>query len=83
MRSTNPLLRYQETVRSALTIESVVRCQPWYLKRALRFLERNDDKYPYEDLIDAHFDLMDIDNAFAESDSRGITRVALIPTHSD
>ncbi len=69
--------------RKALTIESAVRYQPWYLKRALRFLERNVDKYPYEDLIDAHFDLMDVDDALAESDTRGVTRAALNPAHGD
>ncbi|WP_299236194.1 zinc-binding dehydrogenase [Natronomonas sp.] len=66
--------------RAALTIEAVVRYQPWYLKRALRFLERNAEKYPYEDLVDARFDLEDVDEALAESDSRGVTRAALRPT---
>ncbi len=65
--------------RKALTIESAVRYQPWYLKRALTFLEKNVDKYPYDDLIDAHFDLTDVDEALAESDSRGVTRAALTP----
>jgi threonine dehydrogenase-like Zn-dependent dehydrogenase len=69
--------------RKALTIESAVRYQPWYLKRALRFLEENVDKYPYEDLIDAHFNLEDVDEALAESDSRDVTRAALNPVSSD
>lgn len=69
--------------RSALTIEAVVRYQPWYLQRALRFLERNAEKYPYEDLIDAHFQLSDVEEALAESDSRGVTRAALTPSHGD
>lgn len=65
--------------RRSIDITSVVRYDPWYLRRALDFLEENAGDYPYADLIDAEFDLLDVDEALAKSDSREVTRATLIP----
>jgi threonine dehydrogenase-like Zn-dependent dehydrogenase len=65
--------------RKSIDIVPVVRYDPWYLKRALEFLAENDGKYPYGDLIDAEFDLVDVDEALAKSDSREVTRATLLP----
>lgn len=67
--------------RKSIDITSVVRYNPWYLHKALDFLAENTGKYPYDDLIDAEFDLIDVDEALAKSDSREITRAALLPGH--
>ncbi|WP_255170079.1 zinc-binding dehydrogenase [Natrononativus amylolyticus] len=67
--------------RKAITIVPVIRYQPWYLKNALQFLTDNIDEYPFQELIDAEFDLVEVDEALAKSDSREITRAALIPNH--
>ncbi|WP_331235392.1 zinc-binding dehydrogenase [Natronorarus salvus] len=71
-----------QLTRSGIEIVSAIRYDPWYLKRALDFLAENGERYPYEDLIDAEFDLVDVDEALAQSDSREITRAALRP-HAD
>jgi threonine dehydrogenase-like Zn-dependent dehydrogenase len=65
--------------RKSIDIVPVVRYDPWYLKRALDFLEENDGTYPYGDLIDAEFDLVEVDEALAKSDSREVTRATLLP----
>jgi len=65
--------------RKAITITPVIRYQPWYLQRALSFLADHADDYPYADLIDAEFDLAEVDDALAQSDSRAVTRAALTP----
>ncbi len=65
--------------RKSIDITSVVRYDPWYLSRALEFLAANVDDYPYEDLIDAEFDLVDVDEALAASEGREVTRATLLP----
>lgn len=68
--------------RRGIDITTAIRYQPWYLKTALEFLAECGDDYPYEDLIDAEFDLLDVEEALAKSDTREITRAALHP-HAD
>ena len=65
--------------RKAVTIVPVIRYDPWYLRRALEFLADHAEEYPYADLVDAHFDLVDVDEALQRSDSREVTRAALHP----
>jgi threonine dehydrogenase-like Zn-dependent dehydrogenase len=65
--------------RKSIDIVPVVRYDPWYLKRALEFLAENAGTYPYADLIDAEFDLVDVEEALAKSDSREVTRATLLP----
>lgn len=68
--------------RKSIDITSTVRYDPWYLHRALAFLDANSEQYPYADLIDAEFALREIDEALAKSDSREVTRATLIPEHA-
>jgi threonine dehydrogenase-like Zn-dependent dehydrogenase len=65
--------------RKSIDITSVVRYNPWYLHRALSFLDENDEKYPYDQLIDAEFALSEVEEALAKSDSREVTRATLLP----
>lgn len=69
--------------RRNLEITSVVRYQPWYLQRALQFLDDHADEYPYDHLIDTEFDLVDVTEALERSDSREVTRATLLPGHAD
>jgi len=65
--------------RTSIQITALVRYQPWYLHKALTFLDANADDYPYGDLIDATFDLADAEEAIEQSTNREITRAALRP----
>ena len=62
-----------------LTVHAVMLYQPWYLNRALEFLEAHVDDYPYETLLDAEFTLEEAQEALEKSDSREITRATLVP----
>ena len=65
--------------RKSIDVTAAVRYDPWYLHRALEFLDEQTDAYPYEDLIDAEFDLRDVDDALQQSDAREVTRATLLP----
>lgn len=65
--------------RKSIEITSVVRYQPWYLNKALTFLNEQSEKYPYEELIDAEFDLIDVNDAIEQSEAREVTRATLTP----
>lgn len=66
--------------RKAIQIIPVLRYNPWYLKKALDFLERNIDRYPFETLLDASFSFEEIKIALDESAKRTVTRATIIPT---
>jgi len=65
--------------RKSIDVTSVVRYDPWYLSKALDFLAANADSYPYGNLLDAEFDLVDVEEALATSDRREVTRATLRP----
>ncbi|MFC6733479.1 MULTISPECIES: zinc-binding dehydrogenase [unclassified Haladaptatus] len=62
-----------------ITTYSVLFYQPWYLKRALEFLDAHIDDYPYESLLDAEFCLADAQQALEKSDQQAVTRATLVP----
>jgi threonine dehydrogenase-like Zn-dependent dehydrogenase len=66
--------------RKSVHIIPVLRYNPWYLKKALDFLERNVDRFPFETLLDAQFPLEDIQEALDQSAARTVTRATIIPT---
>lgn len=65
--------------RKSIEITSLVRYQPWYLQKALDFLDAHADAYPYDDLIDAEFGLDEVTTALEKSESRDVTRATLVP----
>jgi threonine dehydrogenase-like Zn-dependent dehydrogenase len=65
--------------RKALTIQHVDRYDGRYLAKALDFLSRNLDTYPFDGLIDAEFALDEVGEALEKSLAREITRAAVIP----
>ncbi|MFI7493100.1 zinc-binding dehydrogenase [Kocuria sp. M4R2S49] len=64
--------------RKALTIKHVDRYDGRYLAKALDFLARNLDTYPFEDLVDAEFSLDDLGTALEKSLAREVTRAAIV-----
>ncbi|WP_254538523.1 zinc-binding dehydrogenase [Halomarina litorea] len=69
--------------RKSIDITSAVRYNPWYLHKALSFLTDHHEAYPYADLIDAEFDLVDVSEALQKSENREVTRAKLIPHAHD
>ncbi|MFB6311174.1 MAG: zinc-binding dehydrogenase [Salinirussus sp.] len=65
--------------RSMVDIYPAIRYDPWYLRKALAFLDEHADDYPYDVLIDSEFDLVDVTEALHRSDDRAVTRATLRP----
>lgn len=64
--------------RKSIRIISLVRYNPWYLHKALQFLSRTIDKYPFEELVDSTFTLDEIQLALDKSAAREITRASIV-----
>lgn len=67
--------------RKSIDVTSIMRYDPWYLQDALRFLDEHGDDYPFDELLDAEFDLVDVEEALRKSKNRDVTRASLIPDH--
>jgi threonine dehydrogenase-like Zn-dependent dehydrogenase len=65
--------------RRSIRIIPVVRYQPWYLKKALDFLQRTRERYPYATLLDATFPLDRVEEALDRSARREIVRASIVP----
>lgn len=64
--------------RKAIQVISLVRYDPWYLHKALKFLSLNGEKYPFNDMLDCEFSLDEIGIALDKSASREITRASIV-----
>jgi len=65
--------------RKSITVESLMRYDPWYLKEALDFLDAHADDYPFDELLDAEFPLSEAQRALEASAERELTRATLVP----
>ncbi len=65
--------------RNSLDIVSRARYDPWFLRRALAFLEETRDTYPYETLLDQKFTLDELEQALEQSEERNVGRAVLTP----
>lgn len=63
--------------RRSIQIISLVRYDPWYLYKALQFLEATQHKYPFDSLLDAEFTLDQIQEALEKSANREVTRATI------
>jgi D-arabinose 1-dehydrogenase-like Zn-dependent alcohol dehydrogenase len=65
--------------RKSCEIYGLVRYNPWYLYEALKFLERNHEKYPFDKLTDKEYSLEEVQQMFLKAEAREVTRAALVP----
>jgi threonine dehydrogenase-like Zn-dependent dehydrogenase len=65
--------------RKSIIVKGIVRYAPWYLHRSLKFLERNQGKYPYEKFSDREYTLGEVQEALQRSEKRTIGRAILAP----
>jgi threonine dehydrogenase-like Zn-dependent dehydrogenase len=65
--------------RKSITVASLMRYDPWYLRRALDFLATHHADYPFDALLDAEFALDDVREALRHSADREVTRATLLP----
>ena len=65
--------------RKNLHVQGFVRYQPWYLHRALRFLERRHRDHPFDELTDREYALEDVGEAVEKEEAREVARPAVVP----
>ncbi|MGH9388417.1 MAG: zinc-binding dehydrogenase, partial [Vicinamibacteria bacterium] len=62
-----------------IRIAFVLYYNPEYLEKALRFLSKNVNKYPYDQIADQEFALSEIALALERTDKRELNRATLVP----
>lgn len=65
--------------RKALTVYGVVRYLPEYLYKSLQFLDKYQDKYPFNDFSERTFALEELEEALNLSADKKITRAIIRP----
>ena len=65
-------------VYNSRTIVAVIFYGPDTLKKALDFLSRTRDKYPFEKILSRTYPLEEIDKAFEEQDKGLVSRSAIV-----
>lgn len=65
--------------RKAARIQGFVRYQPWYLHKALRFLERKHQEHPFDELSDQEYGLEDVGEAIRREEAKKVARPAVVP----
>lgn len=65
--------------RKGVNIIGVVRYQPWFLHRAIGFLERNHTRYPYATFTDREYSLDEVAAALEQSERKVVARPVVVP----
>ncbi len=65
--------------RKNVRVQGIVRYQPWYLHRALRFLERKHRDHPFNELTDREYALEDVGEAIEREETKQVARPAVVP----
>jgi threonine dehydrogenase-like Zn-dependent dehydrogenase len=65
--------------RKALRITGSVRYQPWYLHKALDFLQRRHSNHPFDELTDREYGLNEVAEAIGRAEAKQVARPAVVP----
>lgn len=65
--------------RKMVRVQGFVRYQPWYLHKALRFLERKHRDHPFDELSDREYGLDDVGEAISRGGAKKVARPAVVP----
>ncbi len=65
--------------RKMLRVQGFVRYQPWYLHKALRFLERKHKDHPFAELSDRKYGLGEVGEAIERQEAKKVPRPAIVP----
>lgn len=66
--------------RRSIKVLPIVRYQPWYLEKALQFLSRTVERFPFSGILDGEFSLENVETALSRSARREVTRASIINT---
>lgn len=65
--------------RKVVRVQGFVRYQPWFLHRAIRFLERKHSEHPFAELSDREYTLEEAGEAIEREEARKVARPAIVP----
>jgi len=65
--------------RKALRVTGSLRYHPWYLDRALQFLQRRHASHPFDELTDREHGLHEVGEAIGQAETKQITPTAVVP----
>lgn len=65
--------------RKHLQVRGILRYDPWYLDRAIDFLERNADRVPFDSVVGRDYPLDDVVAALESGASRQVSRASVVP----
>lgn len=65
--------------RKHLVVHGILRYDPWYLERALAFLERSGARFPFEEIGGHDFSLDEVTDALNAGSSRTFSRPSIVP----
>lgn len=65
--------------RKSIEIIGVVRYNPWYLLKAIKFLQRTFRSVDYNKLTDKEFKLEEVQEALEQAEARTVTRAVIVP----
>lgn len=68
--------------RKCVTIKGILRYQPWYLHKTLKFLEKYHDKFPFNELTDRTYSLDETQISLEKAHSKEIARAVIEPNKS-
>ena len=66
-------------VRQCVTLRGIHNYHPRHLVQALSFVVANRGRFPFADIVDARFSLMELGEAFRKATERSVLRAAIIP----
>ena len=66
-------------IRKMITIKGIHNYRPEHLAKALKFLEKSKDKFPYHKIVKESFPLSDLNQAFSNAANEKNLRTAIIP----
>ncbi|QOY36626.1 zinc-binding dehydrogenase [Anaerobacillus isosaccharinicus] len=69
--------------RKCLTVKGILRYQPWYLHKTLQFLEKYNDKYPFNSLTDRTYSLNESQLALHKAATKEVTRAIIEPNKEE
>jgi len=69
----------EQIIRKCITIRGVHNYAPWHLDEAINFLDRNRNKFPFEELLGPPFSLKDLGEAVREAKKQNWFRVSVKP----
>ena len=69
----------EQIIRKCIHIKGVHNYAPWHLDEAVSFLERNRDRFPFDSLVSAPFQLEDLEKAVHEAQKQNWVRVSVKP----